>query len=111
MLCGYQSIMFAVFAKTFAISEGLLPPDARIEPLSKLVDARARLLLGAGRDGDRDCAARSSPINAVARSTTSAALDYASTMRVVVPGVTLAALGFQTMLSSFFLSLLGMRRR
>ena len=39
------------------------------------------------------------------------ALDYASTMRVVVPGVTLTALGFQTVLSSFFMSILGMRRR
>jgi hypothetical protein len=30
---------------------------------------------------------------------------------LVVPGVTLAALGFQTILSSFFVSILGMRRR
>jgi hypothetical protein len=38
-------------------------------------------------------------------------LDYAHTMRLVVPGVTLTALGFQTMLSSFFASILGMHRR
>ena len=38
-------------------------------------------------------------------------LDYSSTMRLVVPGVTLSALGFQTVLSSFFVSLLGMARR
>jgi hypothetical protein len=38
-------------------------------------------------------------------------LDYAHTMRLVVPGVTLTALGFQTMLSSFFISILGMRHR
>jgi hypothetical protein len=38
-------------------------------------------------------------------------LDYARTMRFVVPGVTLTALGFQTVLSSFFVSILGMRRR
>ena len=38
-------------------------------------------------------------------------LDYARTMRLVVPGVTLTALGFQTVLSSFFVSILGMRRR
>ena len=37
-------------------------------------------------------------------------LDYPSTMRVVIPGVTMAALGFQTMLSSFFISILGLRR-
>jgi hypothetical protein len=32
-------------------------------------------------------------------------------MRWVVPGVTLAALGFQTVLASFLVSLLGMARR
>ena len=37
-------------------------------------------------------------------------LDYAETMRVVVPGVTLAVLGYQTILACFFLSLLSMRR-
>ena len=37
-------------------------------------------------------------------------LDYASTMRLVVPGVTLTALGFQTLLSSFFVSVLALRR-
>ena len=38
-------------------------------------------------------------------------LDYASTLRQVVPGITLAALGIQTVLSSFFVSMLGMGRR
>jgi len=32
-------------------------------------------------------------------------------MRWVIPGVMLTALGFQTILSSFFASLMGMRRR
>jgi len=36
--------------------------------------------------------------------------DYANTMRFVVPGVTLTALGFQTILSSFFISIMRMRR-
>jgi hypothetical protein len=38
-------------------------------------------------------------------------LDYARTMRLVIPGTTLAALGYQTVLGSFFVSLLGMQRR
>jgi hypothetical protein len=32
-------------------------------------------------------------------------------MRWVIPGVTLAALGFQTILSGWFVSILGMSRR
>lgn len=38
-------------------------------------------------------------------------LDYAHTIRWVIPGATLTALGFQTILSSFFVSILGMRGR
>jgi len=38
-------------------------------------------------------------------------LDYAQTMRWVIPGATLTALGFQTLLSSFFISVLGMKRK
>ena len=37
-------------------------------------------------------------------------LDYAATMRFVIPGVMLASLGFQTILASGFISVLGMRR-
>ena len=38
-------------------------------------------------------------------------LDYAETMRLVVPGVTLTAVGFQTVLSAFFISVLALDRR
>ena len=38
-------------------------------------------------------------------------LDYGRTMPWVIPGVTLAALGFQTILSGWFVSILGMARR
>ena len=38
-------------------------------------------------------------------------LDYARTMRWVIPGMTLAALGFQTILNGWFVSILGMGRR
>ncbi len=39
------------------------------------------------------------------------ALDYSVTMRWVIPGVTLAAIGCQTMFASFFLSVLRMARK
>ena len=38
-------------------------------------------------------------------------LDYADTMRLVIPGSTLTALAVQTILSSFFVSILGMRAK
>ena len=38
-------------------------------------------------------------------------LDYARTMRLVIPGATLTTLAVQTAFSSFFVSVLGMGRR
>jgi len=38
ILLGYQSILFAIFAKTFAISEGLLPPNDRMTRFYEIVN-------------------------------------------------------------------------
>jgi len=109
ILCGYQSILFAIFTKTFAISEGLMPQDPQLARFFKIVNLERGLILSAATIlvGIILLAAA---INQW-RLASFGALDYAETMRLVVPGVTLTALGFQTMLSSFFVSILGMRRR
>jgi hypothetical protein len=39
------------------------------------------------------------------------ALDYPHTMRIIIPAALFLTLGAQTILSSFFVSVLGMRRR
>jgi xanthine/uracil permease len=39
------------------------------------------------------------------------ALDYPSTLRWTISGFTLTSLGVQTVLGSFFLSILGLKRR
>ena len=109
ILCGYQSILFAIFSKTFAIREGLLPEDPRLTRFFQvvylergLVLAAAALLVG--------LVLLLAAINSWWRAGFGP-LDYSQTMRLVVPGATLAALGFQTILSSFFVSILGMHRR
>jgi glycosyltransferase involved in cell wall biosynthesis len=109
ILCGYQSILFAIFTKAFAVNEGLMPEDRRLTRFFELINlerglviASVALLIGV-------------VLLLVAvnqwRLTGFGRLDYAQTMRVVVPGVTLTALGFQTVLSSFFVSIMGMHRR
>ena len=108
IICGYQSIMFALFTKVFAVSEGLLPPDRRLERLHSTVTLEKGLILG----GVGVLVGVVLLLVAVNKWRTAdfGELDYASTMRIVVPGVTLTALGFQTLLSSFFISVLGLRR-
>jgi glycosyltransferase involved in cell wall biosynthesis len=109
VLVGYQSILFAVFAKTFAISEGLLPEDRRMKRFYEVVNLERGLVIGACALvlglGLLLAAVNQWRMNDFGR------LDYAHTMRFVIPGVTLATIGFQTILSGFFISILGMRRR
>jgi glycosyltransferase involved in cell wall biosynthesis len=109
ILLGYQSILFCFFSTTFAITEGLLPEDRFMTRLYSVLTLEKGLVLGAlalvvG------IALLLAAVNEW-RLTGFGRLDYAHTMRLVVPGATLTALGFQTVLSSFFVSILGMRRR
>jgi len=109
ILCGYQSITFAVFSKIFAVSEHLLPEDRKLTRMLNIMSlekglvggvvallAGLLLLLGAVNQWWAADFGR---------------LDYSHTMRWVIPGATLTALGFQTILSVFFIALLGMRRK
>ena len=109
ILCGYQCILFAIFAKTFATTEGFLPPDRHLECFFEVVNLEKGLVVAALAV----LAGGSLLLVAVWQwwLTGFGHLDYARTMRFVVPGATLVALGFQTVFSSFFVSLLGMRRK
>jgi glycosyltransferase involved in cell wall biosynthesis len=109
ILVGYQSVLFAIFTKTFAIAEGLMPPDRRLDRFYELVNLERGLLLGALAT----LAGVALLLGAVYTwyATGFGPLDYAATMRLVIPGATLTALGFQTILSSFFVSILGLRRK
>ncbi len=109
LICGFQSILFAVFTKIFAIAEGLLPPDPRLMRVFQHVDLEVGLLAGAGAMFV-GLGLLAAAINQW-RLARFGPLDYAETMRWVIPGVTLTTLGFQTILSSFFMSVLGMKRR
>jgi hypothetical protein len=109
ILCGYQSILFAVFSKTFAVSEGLMPEDPRLTQFFKMMYLERALLLSAA--GMLLGLTLLSMAVLEWRAVGYGHLDYASTMRLVIPGATLTALSFQTVLSSFFVSILGMRRR
>jgi glycosyltransferase involved in cell wall biosynthesis len=109
LLMGYQSVLFAIFAKTFAINEGILAEDEKFRDFFRILNLERGLLIGTA-----------SFIVGLAllggaiwqwRETDFGRLDYSHTMRWVIPGVTLAALGFQTILSSFFVSMLGMKHR
>jgi hypothetical protein len=108
ILLGYQSILFAIFTKTFAITEGLLPEDRFTTRFFEIVNLERGLLIAGGAVAI-GLVLLLAAVNEW-RLVNFGALEYPRTMRLVVPGVTLTALGFQTILSSFVVSILGMRR-
>ncbi len=106
---GFQAILFALFAKIFAMTEGLVPEDPKFNRLFDFLDLEKGLLAGgalsaAGLLGSfyalSDWGARSF-----------GPLDPTVTLRLVIPAVLALILGFQVTLSSFFLSILGLARK
>jgi len=109
IMLGYQSVIFAFFTKLFAITEGLLPEDPRLTRLFKYVSLESGLIAGAAMI----IGGVAGSVYAVSiwKAHSFGALDPFHTLRIVIPAATLIVLGSQTILSSFFLSVLGLRRR
>jgi glycosyltransferase involved in cell wall biosynthesis len=109
ILIGFQSILFATFSKVFAITEGLLPEDPRLNKLFRVITLETGLVAGAVLVA----AGIGAWLLGLAywQSRHFGPLDPEKTLRIVIPGVVCFTLGFQIILSSFFLSVLGMARR
>ncbi|MEK6321642.1 MAG: glycosyltransferase family 2 protein [Acidobacteriota bacterium] len=109
VIVGFQAINFAVFTKVFAISEGLLPDDPRFNRILRFMNLEIGLIVGiillfAGLAGS---------IYALSGwgAGSFGPLDPSRTMRIVIPAITSLTLGVEIILSSFFLSILRMKRR
>lgn len=109
ILCGFNSIWFAIMTKLFAATEGMLPDDPMLNRLMKLISTEKGLL-----------AAFAGILTGIMlllvainrwRLTGFGTLDYAAEMRLVIPGATLTALSFQMILSIFFIDILKLRRK
>jgi glycosyltransferase involved in cell wall biosynthesis len=109
LIIGFQIVSFAIFTKAFAISEGLLPEDRKLRRFLRYINLEVGLIIGVilfvlGIGG-------SVYALYIWNDRLYGALDPAVTMRIVIPSVTALALGVQVIFSSFFLSVLGLKRR
>lgn len=109
VVIGYQSVIFAVSTLLFVSSEGLLPEDRRLNEAFARVSLEAGLMAGLllvllGLAGT---------IWAVADWGLQAfgPLEPGRMMRLLIPSGTALVIGCQTIFASFFLSILGLRRR
>jgi glycosyltransferase involved in cell wall biosynthesis len=109
MILGYQSILFGLLTRTFGVTQGLFPSDPGFERLFRVLNLERGIMSGmmAGTAG-----ALLLLLSLLAWVEAGfGPLDYQQTMRYVIPGAGLVTLGVQTVLFSFFFSLLGLRTR
>jgi glycosyltransferase involved in cell wall biosynthesis len=109
ILIGFQSVNFAAFGKVFATTEGLLPPDPRLNRLYRYITLEVGLMIGALLM----LAGVGMWVFGLSywHNHHFGPLDPDTALRIVIPGFVSLTLGIQVVLSSFFLSLLGMGRR
>lgn len=109
VIVGYQAVLFAVFTKRFAIQEGLLPRDPKMDRVFRWVTLESGLVAG----GLAIVAGLSAAIWAIAAwwQAGFGPLDPRVTMRWVIGSVLALALGIQTCFASFFVSILSLPRR
>jgi glycosyltransferase involved in cell wall biosynthesis len=109
ILLGFQLIAFATFTKVFAITEGLLPEDPRLNRMFRWITLETGLLVG-GLLMSLGVGGSIFAVSGWARQSFGA-LDIEHTLRIVMPSVFALTMGVQITFSSFFLSILGLRRR
>jgi hypothetical protein len=109
IIIGFQAVTFAFFTKLFAISEKLLPEDPKLNKIFRYVTLETGLMVGVtliliGIVG-------SFLSLTIWSKTAFGTLDPFKTLRLVIPSLTCLTVGLQMVLSSFFLSVLGLKRR
>lgn len=109
VILGFQAVAFGLFTKVFAISEGLLPEDPKLRISSIKVNLERGLILGVALIlTGLVCSVYS--IWTWKRSHFGI-LNPVQTLRIIIPAITALIIGVQIVFSSFFLSVLGLRRR
>ena len=109
ILVGFQLLAFAVFTKIFAITEGLLPEDPRLDRMFQYIKLETGLMAGAL------CTLLGVAGSVLALSTWARSsfgpITSDNLLRLVMLSVFALILGPQIIFGSFFLSILGLRRR
>jgi len=109
ILVGFQSALFSVLSKVFAMTTGLMPWKPGLARLFRVVTLETGLLMGVFLI-----------ISGIAGSILAlkywenesfGPLEPSITMRIAIPAVLAVIIGCQTIMSSFFLSMLGLRRK
>lgn len=109
MLVGSQCIIFGFFARVFAITERLIPENRALAKVFSLVTLETGLTVGVVVSGVGALLLLTDVVYWARHGF--GEMPYPVGLRIVIPAVTLLALGIQIVFSSFFLSMLGLERK
>ena len=109
VLIGFQAILFAAFSRAFVTNEGLMPPSKGMQRAFRLLNLERGLIIGV-------VLLVAGIVMAIYGflhwgSVDFGSLDARDAVRMAIPAATLSVLGVQTIMASFFLSVLGLSRR
>lgn len=109
VLLGFQSILFGLFTRTFANTQGLGSESRFLESLYRYIKLETGLIVGGiliilGFWESISVTLNWSGVGF-------GELNPSKVLRQVIPSILAIALGFQIVLGSFFLSVLGLKRR
>lgn len=109
VIVGLQLSLFAVFTRIFAVEERLLPKSNRYDAVFRVFTLERGLAAG----GVLLLSGFALFVRAFLlwRAVGFGTLSYPVSLRLVIPAVTMITVGTQIVFSSFFLSILGLRRR
>jgi len=109
IIVGYQAVSFGVFTRSYAVQVGFLPEKDALTKATQIVSMELGLIIGllilfAGMGGTFYSLY-------VWEESNFGQLDYSKILRIVIPSVVAIILGLQTILSSFFLSVLSVNKK
>ncbi len=104
IIIGVQSILFSLFTYVFGVNSKLLPRDQSMEQVVKRISLERGILISLGMI----LVGFASSVSALVYwgQTLFGPLEPSLSMRLVIPGAILFALGFQIFFASFFLGIL-----
>jgi hypothetical protein len=109
LAAGYQLIIFAVLARFFAQSEGLMPESVSLARLGRIITVNSGVFVGLGM------IVAGILLYALAFAIWAKSdfgrMNLSESLRMTIPGGLLAVVGVQTVFSSLFMSILGLKRR
>ncbi|SNR49615.1 glycosyltransferase family 2 protein [Actinomadura mexicana] len=109
LVIGFQAVLFGLLTKVYAMQEGFLPHDRRVQRVIDWWSLERGLLIG----GLLAVAGLAGLVASLLhwRVNSFGELDPRHSLRIVVPAATALVMSFQAIFASLFVSILGIRRR